>query len=103
MIALVGEHLSGRNSVPVFESWPKRGIFEASKIPGKDRDDRYPWASSQGYQVTDDWWILNPDGKQLLMLPPPWQSDMVHQVWKGKYLALLHPGLLEPVILELEP
>ena len=31
-----------------------------------------PWGSSQGYQVTDDWWILSPNGKRLLMLPPPW-------------------------------
>jgi len=37
----------------------------------------YPWGSSYGYQVTDDWWMLGPDGKRLLMLPPPWQSDPV--------------------------
>jgi WD40 repeat protein len=63
----------------------------------------YPWTSSHGYQVTKDWWILSPKGKRLLMLPPPWRSDTVRRVWKGKYLALLHRGLSEPVILELEP
>ena len=63
----------------------------------------YPWASSRGYRVTNDWWILDPDGKRLLMLPPPWQSYAVRRVWKGKFLALLHGGLSEPVILEVEP
>jgi len=64
----------------------------------------YPWASSHGYQVTNDWWILGPDGKRVLMLPPPWQSPKaILRVWKGKFLALLHCGLSEPVILELEP
>jgi len=63
----------------------------------------YPWASPCGYRVTDDWWILGPDGKRLMMLPPPWQSNAVQRVWKGKLLALLHGGLSEPVILELVP
>ena len=61
----------------------------------------YPWASSRGYQVTKDWWIRGPDGKRLLMLPPHWQSDAVRRVWKGQFLALLHRGPPEPVILEL--
>ena len=63
----------------------------------------YPWRSSHGYQVTTDWWILGPDRKRLLMLPPPFQSHAVHRVWKGRFLALLHGGLSEPVILELDP
>ena len=61
----------------------------------------YPWESSCGYEVTDDWWILDPDGKRLLMLPPPWQSNVVPRVWKGQFLAFLHRGLPGPVILEL--
>jgi len=64
----------------------------------------YPWTSSRGYRVTTDWWVLGWDGKRLLMLPPPWRSPKaVLRVWKGKFLALLHCGLSEPVILELEP
>ena len=62
----------------------------------------YPWASSRGYRVTDDWWILGPGGKRLLMLPPPWQSYAMERRWEGQFLALLHRGLPEPVILELE-
>jgi len=65
--------------------------------------EEYPWRSSHGYQVTTDWWILSPDGKRLLMLPPPFQSHGVHRVWKGRFLALLHGGLSEAVILELDP
>jgi WD40 repeat protein len=68
----------------------------------EDPPEESPWGSSCGYRVTEDWWILGPDGKRLLMLPPAWQSDMVQRVWKGKFLALLHSGLPEPVILELE-
>jgi len=62
----------------------------------------YPWVSSHGYRV-DDCWVLGPDGKRLLMLPPHWQSDGVHRVWKGQFLALLRRGLPEPVILDLNP
>ena len=61
-----------------------------------------PWASSRGYWVTDDWWILDSDGKRLLMLPPRWQSPLgTDRVWKEQFLALLHVGLPEPIILEL--
>ena len=63
----------------------------------------YPWRPSHGYRVTSDWWILGPDGKRLLMLSPSFQSHAVHRVWKGQFLALLHGGLSEPVILELDP
>ena len=63
----------------------------------------YPWTSSRGYRVTDDRWILDPDGKRLLMLPAPWQSDELNRVWKGKLLTLLHGGLSEPIILDVEP
>ena len=61
-----------------------------------------PWGSSRGYRVTKDWWILGPDGKRLLMLPPPWQSYAMNRIWKGQFLALLHGGLSEPVILGLD-
>ena len=60
-----------------------------------------PWASSHGYQVTADWWILAPNGKHLLMLPLPWRDFAMYRVWKGQFLALLHARLVEPVILEL--
>jgi len=63
----------------------------------------YPWRPSLGYQVTNDWWILGPDGKRLLMLPPSFRSHAVHRVWKGQFLALLHGGLSEAVILEFDP
>ena len=62
-----------------------------------------PWVPSHGYKVTCDWWILGPDGKRLLMLPPPWQSDVGRRVWSGQFLALLHGSLPEPVILNLGP
>ena len=62
----------------------------------------YPWGSSRGYKTTNDGWVLGPDGKRLLMLPPPWQSYALRRVWNGRFLALLHGALLEPAILELD-
>ena len=61
----------------------------------------YPMGPSCGYRVTDDWWVLSPDGNRLLMLPPTWQPRPAQRIWKGKFLALLHYELSEPVILEL--
>ena len=68
----------------------------------KHPPEGYPWGSSRGYQTTDDGWVLGPDGKRLLMLPPPWQSYPVRRVWNGRFLALLHGALSEPVILKLD-
>ena len=63
-----------------------------------------PWGSSQGYEVTDDGWVLGVNGKRLLMLPPLWQPPLkVDRVWDGRFLALLHGALPQPVILELDP
>ena len=72
------------------------------KVGIEDPPEGYPWGSSRGYRITDDWWVLAPDGRRLLMLPPPWQSYAMYRIWKGRFLALLHGGLSEPVILELE-
>ena len=87
------------------EVWRVRGGQDEQKplVDIEDPPEGYPWASACGYRVTDDWWILGPDGKRLLMLPPPWRSYYpALRVWKGRFLALLHGGLPEPVILELE-
>ncbi|KAF9786322.1 hypothetical protein BJ322DRAFT_781146 [Thelephora terrestris] len=62
-----------------------------------------PWRSSLGYKVTNDGWVLDLEGKRLLMLPPPWQSDAALRVWNGHFLALLHGSLPESVILDFEP
>ena len=68
----------------------------------EDPPEGYPWVSPYGYQVTNDWWILGPDGKRLLMLPIHWQSDPIHWKWRGQFLSLLHGGLPEAVVLELD-
>jgi len=69
----------------------------------EDPPEGYPWGSSRGYRATDDWWILGPDRRRLLMLPPAWQTTVVQRVWKGRFVALIHGGLPDPVILELDP
>ena len=64
-----------------------------------------PYKSSHGYQVVDNHWIFGPSGKLLLILPPLWRLRSFRYQWKwnGRFLALLHGSLPEPVILELEP
>ena len=83
------------------------GVSDGRKVsqPPVDTEqppEGFPWRSSLGYRVTNDWWIIDPDGKRLMLLPPPWQSSPVERVWKGRFLALLHSGRSEIVILELE-
>jgi len=68
--------------------------------PTEHQPEGYPWKSSSGYEVTHDGWVLSPSGKQLLWLPPHWQSKEIHRQWSGQFLALLHPDLPEIVILE---
>jgi WD40 repeat protein len=60
-----------------------------------------PWASSRGYEVTDDGWVLSPSAKRLLWLPPYLRLDRTYRVWSGRFLAFLDPELSEPVLLEL--
>ena len=69
------------------------------RIGPQSPPEGYPWGSSR-YRVTKDWWLVH-GRERLLMLPPPWRSEAVGRVWKGKFLALLHNGLSEPVVLEL--
>jgi len=83
------------------------GISSGGRVEQWDEVDveavgGYPWKSSRGYQITNDWWILDPGGKRLLMLPAAWQCNREDlRVWKEQFLALLHRELPEPVILEL--
>jgi len=93
-----GERVTLRES----EGWEREE--DEGRVDVEDPPEGYPWASSHGYRVTKDWWVLGPDGKRLLVLPPSWQSHMAAlRVWKGRFLVLLHGGLPEPVILELDP
>ena len=72
------------------------------KVDVEDPPEGYPWKSSRGYRVTNDWWILGPSGERLLMLPPLWQSTTKSErVWNGQFLALVQGGPTKPVILEL--
>lgn len=62
----------------------------------------FPWRSPLGYEVTTDGWVLSPGGKRLLWLPDHWRSDETYRAWGGQFIGLLHRGLQEAVILELD-
>ena len=66
----------------------------------QERPEGCPWVPSHGYKIMDDRWILDPDGKRLLWLPPYWRPREENMRWSGQFLALLHPELSEVVILE---
>ena len=68
----------------------------SSRVPS----ERFPYQSSYGHQVTDDGWILNSSGKQLLWLPQHWRSHDGNRVWGGRFLGFVHYTLPEVVILE---
>ena len=59
-----------------------------------------PWQPPRGYRVTGDGWILSPTQQRLLWLPHRWRSIERNRAWGGRFLGLLHPELLEVVILE---
>jgi WD40 repeat protein len=59
----------------------------------------FPW-KPHGYVATDDGWVLSPSGKRILWLPRS-RSSTTDKTWNGRFLALLHPVLQEPVLLEL--
>jgi len=78
----------------------KSDLGQVELQPTQHQPEGCPWESSYGYKVMHDGWVLGPSGKQLLWLPPHWQSKEVHRQWNGQFLALLHPDLPEVVILE---
>ena len=61
-----------------------------------------PWRSPRGYEVLDNGWVFNPSGKRSLWLPHYWISHEAHRMWGGRFLGLLHFGLPDAVILELD-
>ena len=96
---------SGVLRITIREAW-RFGGGDALKFLGHTIDvgcspARHPWGSSCGYRVTNYWWVLGPGGERLLMLPPSWQSYATRRVWNERFLALLHRGLPDPVVLEL--
>ena len=64
--------------------------------------DGFPWNPSDGYEVMYDRWVFNPSRKLLLWFPPNWQLFGCYRVWAGQFLALLHNGLPEALILDLK-
>ena len=62
-----------------------------------------PWSPSCGRTITDAGEILSHERKRLAVLPPDWMSDeRWTRVWSGRFLALVHSTLSDPVVLELE-
>ena len=79
--------------------------FDATRLEcigaTKDPPGGFPWEPSNGYEVTDDGWVLSSDGRRLLWLPPYSRSDRWQRAWGGRFLALLRPAQPEPFLLEL--
>ena len=80
----------------------KSDITGINRLGSQEPPIEFPWQSSLGYRVADDGWIFSSSGKRLLWLPHHWRSGVVTRRWNGKFLALLHGGLPEAVVMELE-
>jgi hypothetical protein len=61
----------------------------------------FPWESLCDYGIGYQRWVLSPSEKLLLWLPPLWRPRGRNIVWRGQFLALLHPELPQFVVLEL--
>ena len=94
---------SGEATVRRVGDKSQKSAKQVVRVGIDDPPEGYLWVSPHGHQVTSDWWVLGPDGKRLLMLPTHWWSDPVDRRWKGQFLALLHGGPPEAVILDLYP
>ena len=64
-----------------------------------------PHKSFRGYRIAGGGWVFGPNQKRLLILPPLWRAQLRRddRKWNGQFLALLHGGLPEPVVIDLEP
>ena len=88
-----------RTENPILDFSPDGMVEDLNSVGMEELPEGYSRESPHGHRVVDGW-VLGPDGRRLLLLPPPWQSSTVDRVWKGQSLALLHGGLSETVILE---
>jgi len=114
---LISTHLCGLDTLwftpdghEVWSSYPEGwGIIKNSKSNitklkcldlAQGPSGGFPWQSSLGNQVTNDGWILDSSGRQLLWLPHHWRVRESHRVWEREILAFLSYDLLDIVILE---
>ena len=60
--------------------------------------------SSHGYSCEiDSKWIVDPQGRNILWLPPNWRFSFWEEArWDGNFLALLHGHHPEPIIIEFQ-
>ena len=88
------------------KGWALIGGSESNSLemesldPAQCRRSGYPWTPPSGCGIADDGWVFGRSGRRLLWLPPHWRSHEMNRMWSGRFLALLHYELLEPVILE---
>jgi len=81
----------------------KSNVIELEHLgPTKDRPDGSTWRYYRECPATDGQWIFNSSGKRLFWLPPQWRSEERQRIWGSRFIGLLHGGLPEAVILELE-
>jgi len=92
------------------KGWALTGGSESNSLemesldPAQCQKSGYPWTPPSGYRIAHDGWVFGRSGRRLLWLPPHWRLRkrirMSLCVWSGRFLALLHCELPEPVILE---
>ena len=73
-------------------------------LPEDSRPPVHPWKSTKGYEIDGlaIQWVLGPDGKKLLWLPPHWRTtNEKTRRWNGDFLVLRESTLPETAIIQL--
>ena len=93
----------------IVEEWvifSRRGLIDLHRRPGAPlvrHRGRLAWEKSPDHHARGGWILDSATRRRILWLPHHWRSNnQRHRTWSGRFLGLLHEGLLEAVILEFE-
>ena len=90
----------GANQWRIIKGDESGGIELEPLVKHKKLPDGFPYEPSHGYKVTNDQWILDLSGRQLMKLPYYLQGS--RGFWNGKFLRVVNTSSQELVILKLE-
>jgi len=68
----------------------------------------WPWVNlfscGYGIGIGSEEWVVDPEGRKVLWLPPGWRTKNVEDVrWDGNFLAFLHGRHPDPIIIQFRP
>jgi len=78
------------------------------KVTKKLLNSPWPWVNlfscGYGIGIGSEEWVMDPEGRKVLWLPPGWRAKNVEDVrWNGNFLAFLHGHHSDPIIIQFHP